>query len=312
MAESNEIQKIIFARHGHRYPFVDEAHELYPHQGRLTGYGIYELVKIAHGLKTRFSDLLPEEYDPETIAFHSTPTTRTIQSAQLTAFAIYPGENVLINNLILESDSWQKNVADGTNASAEFYKFIEDQNMRWTVKNESMRREVCQLLNVADPIQHWWVATELFHYLRHMKKLPPGFSDGLADRLWCFLSTEYKLCNAFKDNLARNAQHHIELLKKLMSTRADGKDSVQFHYISSHDGNLSAVLTALGVEFFMHPNYADQVEITLYENHRVTIKPHDSDSKTEISLDDFRYNDDYKIDEILLSSCDSLYLRNDQ
>jgi len=312
MAEPQETQKIILARHGHRYPFVREGHDLYPYEGRLTGYGIGELVKIAHGLKEKFSVFLPEAYDPEKIAFHSTPTTRTIQSAQLTAFAMYPGENIPINNLVLENDSWHKNVSQGADASAQFYKFLEDNQLRWIPENEAMRRQVCQLLNVADLIQRWWVATELFHYFRHMKKLPPGFSDGLADQLWCFLSTEYKLCNAFKDNLARNARHHIEFLTKLMANRAGGKDSVKFHYISSHDSNLSAVLTALGVEFLMHPNYAEHIEITLYENRRVTIKPHDSNSKTEISLDNFRYNDDNKIDEELLSSSDSLYSRSDR
>lgn len=307
MANKREIQKIIFARHGHRYPFVHEDHELYPHEGLLTGYGLYEMVKIGKKLKNDLKQYIPEAYDPEKVAFHSTKVVRTIQSAQAVALGMYPGQNIPINTFLPQSPTWAKtddtNFDVPTDTSGQFYQFLEEHNLRWTDENIKMRLESSRLLEVDDPVEHWWVATEVFQYLRYMNALPAGFSDELRDQLTNFLNKDTKLCYAYKDNLIRNAGYQIELLKNLLTRRATDKDSILLHYISSHDGNLSAMLSALDVDFVRHPDFGKHVEITLCENNgdfSVKIKPHDENPEVEMPLNDFKFSDKNKIDDELL------------
>jgi len=296
----SEIQKIIFARHGHRYPFVGESHPLGRFEGLLTGHGLDELVALGRRFKERFASFVPEPYDPDRIIFHSTDLPRTVQSAQMVAMGMYPGLNAHVYRFKPEGPTDLREALETESSMGAFYELVESKGVRWADGRERMRDEVCRLLGIEDPARGWGGALEYFHFLRHMKALPPDFPADLAERVRDFFNMESRLMIAYKNNIPRHAPYQLGIMRNMLLGRAKGADQVSFHYISSHDCHLGAVLLALDVPFESYPDFAEYVEITLCrdgDDFSVIVKPHDAGPERKMKLDAFQYSDKNRLDD---------------
>mgnify|MGYP000379002749 CR=1 FL=1 len=290
-------EKLIFAldliRHGDRTPFDElpnAPHTWKEGKGQLTALGMQQEYQLGLRLNQRYkldNQLLPVNYQVNTVYIRSTDVDRTLMSAQSVLMGLYPlgtGPSLPDSNPALPSyfqpipihtipaaqdtafviDTRSSDIAavinkyvysraDWQEKAAE----LEPQYLRWSQLTGVPIENMLDVISVADTLNT---------YVIHNIPLPAGLSKEEASTIiengnWIFATL-------FKSEQVGDVAGKAALteIMKYIQQAVQHKTKTKFVLLSTHDVTILAVMSALHIPLDTAPPYASDLNFSVYQS----------------------------------------------
>lgn len=291
--QSFAAEKLVFAidliRHGDRTPVISipaAQNKWTEGPGQLTAIGMQQEYNLGVKLRQRYVDkehLLPAQYQAGSIYVRSTDVDRTLMSAESLLMGLYPaktnaslpfsmqpipvhtapqGADTIINQKIDQKaldDALQKYVYDTAEWKQKEAE-IRPNFQRWS-QATGIKIESLQDLSFADTI-----------YINklHHKPQPSGLTD--EDINTILNADEFASVMQFQAAPVA-ALYESQLMKFIndvlqQERQAGGSQSIKFVLLSAHDITIASIMTLLDAPLFKTPDYASDLNFSLYETHQ--------------------------------------------
>jgi acid phosphatase len=289
--------KLIFAidliRHGDRMPIITIADEpaTWPEKsGELTPIGMQQEYQLGRQLRDFYMvkyKLIPERYDRDTIYLRSTDVDRTIMSAQIVAYALYPlGTGPKLPNSTQPAlpDFYQPvpihtipeaydSLRMPSRKDPEFKKLITQyvyEQPRWqqqlkTYHTKLERWSKLTGVKLTDNLEAIIYLGDNLHIRQQYHiALPKGLTDTDAHEIIDLMhSTAATIYNAYPVSAYATQKLRVQIADYLKSATTDS-NKLKFVLLSAHDSTLAALLGALRYQIDGLASYASDLKILLF------------------------------------------------
>lgn len=291
--QSFAAEKLVFAidliRHGDRTPIITipTSQNVWKEgSGQLTTLGMQQEYNLGVALRQRYVEkehLLPRQYQAGTLYVRSTDVDRTLMSAESLLMGLYPAKTnsslpfamqpIPVHTAPQDVDTIIDQKIDKKALASALQKYVYD-TTEWKQKEAELKPY----------FQHWSEATGIkintlqdlmfadtiyINKLHHMPQ-PAGLTD---DDINTILNAD-EFASVLELKAAPVAAlYQSQLVRFIADTlqqqgNADNAQTVKYALLSAHDVTIACVMTLLDVPLQKIPDYASDLNFSLYESNK--------------------------------------------